>query len=211
MIYDRVINGNTLVFFVTKPNTFIVKQTWQFNPNSTGGTEITRTLSDLKLLSPDAPDMTKIIPTVVAKENKLMQEHIIADMPSENEYIFHYFSFAGRGEGIRLLLNHAGVQFEDRRIQLKEWNSGEASEGLKNQFPNRQVPCLELPDGRKYGQGNAILRFLGKKHGYYPTDPMEAFRCEEYIDVYRDLVNRIQSWYPMFQKDHDKMNADLLD
>ena len=80
IIYYRVINGNCLVDFVTKPNTFIVKQTWQFNPNSTGGTDVTRTFSDLKLLSPDAPDMTKIIPTVSAKENKLMQDLIIADM-----------------------------------------------------------------------------------------------------------------------------------
>ena len=110
-----------------------------------------------------------------------------------------------------MLLNHSGVKWEDRRIQLKDWNTpGEESEALKNQYPNRQMPCLELPDGQKFGQGNAMLRFLGKRHGYYPTDPMEAYKCEELIDVYRDLVDRIQSWYPMFQKNHEKMNADLL-
>lgn len=32
-----------------------------------------------------------------------------------------YFDIRGRGECIRLLFKHAGVEFEDRRIQFSEW------------------------------------------------------------------------------------------
>jgi len=32
------------------------------------------------------------------------------------------------------------------------------------------VPNLELKDGTKIGNTNAIVRFLGSKHGYYPED-----------------------------------------
>ena len=37
----------------------------------------------------------------------------------------------------------------------------------------------------------AILRFLGSKHGFYPTDPMEAYRCDEMMDAYSDVIGKI--------------------
>jgi len=53
-------------------------------------------------------------------------------------------------------------------------------------MPGKKVPVLELGDGTKIGQSVAILRFLGKKYGYYPEDPLEAHKCDYLIDCYND-------------------------
>ncbi len=34
---------------------------------------------------------------------------------------FHYFNAYARGEQIRLLLNHADVNFVDKRIEMSDW------------------------------------------------------------------------------------------
>ena len=49
------------------------------------------------------------------------------------------------------------------------------------------------------GQSNAILRLLGMKHGYYPTDPMEAYKCDSLIDGYMDVLGKI--YKPHFKAD----------
>jgi glutathione S-transferase len=45
-----------------------------------------------------------------------------------------------RGEPIRMLLSHAGVKYEDKKISMEEWPSQKAS------MPNGQMPALELDD-----------------------------------------------------------------
>lgn len=92
----------------------------------------------------------------------------------------YYFNGYGRAEPIRLLLNHAGVQFTDKRYERKEWSDN------KKNMPGKKVPILELADGTKIGQSVSILRFLGKKYGYYPEDPLEAHKCDYLIDCYND-------------------------
>jgi glutathione S-transferase len=58
----------------------------------------------------------------------------------------------------RLLLNHAGVKFEDIRFTMESWPE------LKDKFELKQVPVLE-DNGKMYCQMNAILEYLGKKYG----------------------------------------------
>jgi glutathione S-transferase len=53
-------------------------------------------------------------------------------------------------------------------------------------MPGKKLPVLELDDGTKIGQSVSILRFLGKQHGYYPEDPLEAHKCDYLLDCYND-------------------------
>ena len=85
------------------------------------------------------------------------------------QYTFYYFPLSVRGEPMRMLLSHANVPFNNNIVQFKDWPA------LKPSMPNMQMPCLELADGTKMGQSHAILRFLGAKHGYYPSDALEAY------------------------------------
>ena len=123
-------------------------------------------------------------------------------MESENLYTLHYFELHVRADPMRNLLTHAGVKFNDHHISFKEWPE------LKASMPNQQLPCLELPDGTKMGQSFAILRFLGKKHGYYPEDALQAFKCDEHIDRYNDVLSAV--YKPHFEKDKDAMIENIV-
>ena len=124
-------------------------------------------------------------------------------MQSENLYTLHYFELHVRGDPLRMLLGHAKVKYDDHHISFKEWPE------LKPTMPNRQVPCLELPDGTKMAQTFAILRFLGKRHGYYPTDDMQAHKCDEMLDRYNDVLSAV--YKPHFAKDKEPMLPNIFE
>lgn len=42
-------------------------------------------------------------------------------MADAAEYKFYYFALYVRGEPIRMLLEHAGVKFEDNYVTFDEW------------------------------------------------------------------------------------------
>ena len=57
---------------------------------------------------------------------------------------------------------------------------------MKKDMPSKQIPVLELEDGTRLAQSMSILRYVGRKHGYYPADPLEAHMCDYLIDCYND-------------------------
>ena len=98
-----------------------------------------------------------------------------------NEYTLYYFDVYGRGEAARIMLSHAGVPFQDKRVADSEWPT------LKSQMPGGTMPCLELSDGTKMGQSKAIMRYLGGKHGYQPHDALAAYKSDSISDAYHDF------------------------
>ena len=95
------------------------------------------------------------------------------------EFTVHYFGLYARAEPTRMVLAHAGADWHDNRIS--NWPEVKAS------MPNGQVPVLELADGTVMGQSLAILRFVGMKFGYMPTDAMEAFHVNYLVDRFQDI------------------------
>ena len=78
------------------------------------------------------------------------------------EYTLHYFGLGARGEPLRMMLAHAGADWEDHRVQQGDWPK------IKPTMPNGVMPCVELSDGTKMGETTVLMRFLGAKLGYYP-------------------------------------------
>ena len=74
---------------------------------------------------------------------------------------FFYFDAYSRGEGIRILLAHAKVDFDDKRVAGQDWPALKTSGVL----PGGQMPTW-LENGVYYNQSKAILRKLAKKYGY---------------------------------------------
>lgn len=123
--------------------------------------------------------------TAVSGEDEQVPEGLKIDESAGNKksYTLYYFDAKGRAEPMRILLAHAGVDYTDKRLERKEWGN------MKQNVPNKKLPILEVDDGMsqiKLGQSGAILRFLGKKQGYYPDDPIAAHKCDYLIDCYND-------------------------
>ena len=53
-------------------------------------------------------------------------------------------------------------------------------------LPSGQVPLWE-DEGKHASQTTAILRLLGKQHGYYSMDPMEGFNADWAVETGADL------------------------
>jgi len=97
-----------------------------------------------------------------------------------------YFDFAGsRGEECRIALHLAGIDFEDVRVQSKDWPA------LKDSMPFGALPVLELPGKVPLAHSNAILVLLGRRHRLHPTDDFEAARHEALMCSVEDLRHTI--------------------
>jgi len=52
------------------------------------------------------------------------------------DYKLTYFKFYARAEPIRMMLDHAGANWENTEVGFDQWPA------LKPTMPNGQVPCL---------------------------------------------------------------------
>ena len=101
----------------------------------------------------------------------------------------HYFPVYWRAEPIRMLLNKAKVDFEDIHHTREEWPVVKKEGG----FEFAQMPVLFITDAatgvkKQYSQTCAILRYLGKQHGFYPADIEEAWAVDSALDATNDVV-----------------------
>ena len=65
---------------------------------------------------------------------------------------------------------------------------------------------LETEDGKLLVQSWSILRFLGRKYGYYPEDPETAWKIDSTVDAVEDYLNA----YFKFNFEKDEANKAIL-
>ena len=108
-----------------------------------------------------------------------------------------YFNIKVKGEAIRMLLHHAGVEFNDVRVEFDQW-SALMPHTPAGALPVWIEPCdgavgaidsgeVQLPAGKHYNQANAILRRLAQKHGYYSDDIDQGFIIDWCMELYTDF------------------------
>ena len=106
---------------------------------------------------------------------------------AEGKPKLYYFDLFGRMESTRMTLWKAGVEYEDNRVTGDAWK--ELKESGKLDFG--QTPMVELADGTRLTQSNAIVNYFGAKHGLKPTDPMLCFKGERAVEhVWSDFVQK---------------------
>ena len=99
----------------------------------------------------------------------------------------YYFDIFGKAEPIRMLLSKAGVPFEDVRL-TDEMLAGLKAEGV---LDFGQVPMVELDDGTKLCQTNAILGYLAHLYGFKPEDPFMVYWGEAILTYYeQDFIQK---------------------
>lgn len=103
-----------------------------------------------------------------------------------SDYKLTYFDFAGsRGEEIRIAFRMAGVAFDDNRLSFEEF------EKIKPELPFGSLPILEVKDRGVITQTNAILRLIGRQHGFHPEERFTAARHDEVMETVEDLRHKI--------------------
>eukprot|EP00803_Ostreobium_quekettii_P006244 evm.model.scf_131.2 EVM.evm.TU.scf_131.2 scf_131:15187-15813(-) len=116
-----------------------------------------------------------------------------------------YFDFPGRAEVIRLALFVGGLDFEDVRLTREQFLAEKAD------LPFGLLPVLEV-DGERISQSLAILRYVGRLSGLFPADPLAAFRCDEIVQAFEDLFDKLRpSMYETDVKKRAAMRAVLAE
>ena len=101
----------------------------------------------------------------------------------KKEMKFTYFDAYGRGESLRLLLDHAKIKYKDVRIGFNEWPMIKFD---TSRFEYAQMPTLE-EDGVILSQSMSIMRYLGREYGYYPSDSETAYWVDNLLDLFIDF------------------------
>jgi len=116
-----------------------------------------------------------------------------------------YFDFSGsRGEECRIALHLAGVDFEDVRVQSKDWPA------MKDSTPFGALPVLEMPGKPPLAQSNAILVFIGRQHHLHPSDDFEAARHEALMSAVEDLRHTISPTLRISDPDQKRVAREAL-
>jgi glutathione S-transferase len=86
----------------------------------------------------------------------------------------------------RLLLALLGREYE--RVPIDIFAGDTLSEEYAGLNPAREVPILELDDGRVLTQSNAILWYLGEATSYLPSDPFERGEVVQWLMFEQERV-----------------------
>jgi Glutathione S-transferase, N-terminal domain len=111
---------------------------------------------------------------------------IRSQRPSRRKLKLFYFDIPGKGEAIRLACAFAGVPLEDVRIPMDDRKLFEQMKA-EGKLTFNQLPALQIEDGTLLTQSAAIMRYIGKVGGLYPSDPVAAALVDAVLDAEVDL------------------------
>ncbi len=97
--------------------------------------------------------------------------------------ILVYWNLCGRGDIVQCLFHAANVEYDLDSENANSWPA------YKEQCPFGQLPVLKHGDGLVLAQGGAINRYAARLGGLYPTDPVEASRCDMIIEEVMDVFS----------------------
>jgi len=123
--------------------------------------------------------------------SKRKPENISKDRDSLNEPIpkLHYFGVPGRAEFIKLVFEDAGQKYDYIAHDFGEYQK------MKDKFAfGTQLPVLE-DNGFNLSQTAAIVVYLSKKFGYYPSDLQESALAEMVMCGATDYIEKFFNAY----------------
>jgi glutathione S-transferase len=106
-----------------------------------------------------------------------------------------YFAGRGRAEITRWIFAEAGIEFEDNRIEGKDWGK------LKDSTPYGQLPLLEV-DGVTLAQSSAIERYAARISGLAGKNDIENAKADSIVEALHDAVKNFMT--AAFTKDKDE-------
>ncbi|XP_015200747.1 glutathione S-transferase P-like [Lepisosteus oculatus] len=120
-------------------------------------------------------------------------------------YTITYFPVRGRCEAMRMLLADQGQDWKENVVEINMWMKGD----LKASCLFGQLPKFEDGDFTLY-QSNAMMRYLGRKHGLYGKDDKQASIIDMMNDAVEDLrLKYIKLIYQEYETGKEKYIQDL--
>ncbi len=86
---------------------------------------------------------------------------------------------SGNSYKVRLLLSYLGLDYTHVPVDIIKGES--QSPSFKSINPSGQIPLLELSDGRRIAESNAILFFLAEGTPYWPPNVFDQAKCLQWL------------------------------
>jgi glutathione S-transferase len=86
-----------------------------------------------------------------------------------------------------IVLEESGEKYEPKRMDLAKGEQ-KTAEYMKI-HPLGRVPALKLDDGSPLSENTAILPYLGKRFGLWPTDPVKEAKALSVIGFFASSVH----------------------
>jgi len=107
----------------------------------------------------------------------------------------YYFNGRGRAECTRILLTEAGMEFEDKRIEGKDWPA------LKPTAPYGQMPFLKV-GGHTIAQSAAMERWAARAAKMYGANDLQAAQVDMVCEGVNDAMAKFSP--ALFNKDENE-------
>ncbi|HEU0159847.1 MAG TPA: glutathione S-transferase N-terminal domain-containing protein, partial [Hyphomicrobiaceae bacterium] len=86
-----------------------------------------------------------------------------------------------------IVLEESGEKYDLYRVDLA--NGEQRSEAYLKIHPQGRVPALQLDSGENITENTAILPYLGKRFGLWPSDPLAETRALSLIGLFAASVH----------------------
>jgi glutathione S-transferase len=86
-----------------------------------------------------------------------------------------------------IVLEESGEKYEAKRMDLAKGE--QRTDEYKKIHPLGRVPALKLDDGSPLSENTAILPYLGKRFGMWPTDPLKEARALSIVGFFATTVH----------------------
>jgi len=98
-----------------------------------------------------------------------------------------YFAPGASSMAAHIVLEESGEKYETRLVDLA--NGEQRSEFYLKINPQGRVPALRLDDGEHLTENTAILPYLGKRFGLWPTEPIAEAKALSLIGFFASSVH----------------------
>ena len=86
---------------------------------------------------------------------------------------------SGNSYKVRLMMSYLGLSYEHAPLDIIKGET--QTDGFKAVNPAAQIPLLELADGRRIAESNAIIYFLGEGTPYWPKNAFDQAKCLQWM------------------------------
>jgi len=112
-----------------------------------------------------------------------LRVHAMTRFANRGRPTLMYFNGRGRGETSRLMFHEAGIKFEDKRIEFKDWAA------TKPTTPLGFMPVLTLGNGQVISEVRAVDRAVARLTGLYGTTDEDRNTIDYCYEIVRDLMD----------------------